>query len=160
MTETSTPKTPRWMRVTLFVSVAMNLLVVGAVAGFLVTGGPDKRSDRSRADFGTVFMRALGDEDRRALRRDFEAGLQRQGRERGAFLAELQATLDILRATPFDRDAFLTSVAEQSRARAAREDLGRDVLVNRIAAMTDAERAAYADRIEERVSELAKRLRR
>lgn len=159
MVENAKPKTPLWMRVTLFISVAMNLLVVGAVAGFFVTGGPDKRYDRTRTDMGTLFMRALGDEDRRALRRDFEAGLQRDGREHGAFLTEFEATLEILRATPFDRDAFLASVADQSRGRAEREEMGREVLVSRIAAMTDAERAAYADRIEKRVREIANRIR-
>jgi uncharacterized membrane protein len=160
MAENAKPKAPLWMCVTLFVSVALNLLVVGAVAGFFVTGGPDKRSDRTRTDYGAFFMRALSDEDRRALRRDFEAGLQRQGRDRGAFVTELQTTLEILRATPFDRDAFITSVADQSRGRAEREELGKEVLVNRIVAMTDAERAAYADRLEERLRDIANRIRR
>lgn len=160
MAERRDQKPPRWMRVTLFVSVALNLLVIAAAAGFFITGGPEKRVDRTRADFGTVFVRALSDEDRRALRRDFETGLQRQGRDRGAFLEDLEATLDILQATPFSTDAFLEAMAEQSRARADRENMGRMVLVQRIADMTDAERAAYADRIEERIADLAKRLRR
>ena len=160
MAERRDQKPPRWMRVTLFVSVAFNLLVIAAAAGFFITGGSEKRVDRMRADFGTVFVRSLSDEDRRALRREFAAGLQRQGRDRDAFLVELEATLDVLRATPFSPDALLEAMAEQSRARANREDMGRMVLVKRIADMSDAERMAYADRIEERVADLAKRMRR
>ena len=160
MVDTTKPKTPLWMRLTLFVSLALNILVVGAIVGFLVTGGPDRRSDQDRFDFGSFYMRALSEQDQRALRRDFVSGLQKQGRDRGAFLSDLSATLDTLRATPFDAEAFATALADQSRARAQREDIGRQILANRIAAMTDAERATYADRIEERLNELAKRVRR
>lgn len=160
MVDTTKPKTPLWMRLTLFVSLALNVLVVGAIAGFLLMGSPDRRSDRDRFDFGSFYMRALSEQDQRALRRDFVSGLQKQGRDRGAFLSDLSATLDTLRATPFDAEAFEAALADQSRARAQREDIGRQILANRIATMTDAERATYADRIEERLNELAKRVRR
>lgn len=160
MTEMTQTKTPLWMRLTLLVSLALNLLVIGAVVGFVAMGGHDRRPDRDRFDYGSFFMRALGDDDRRALRRDFEEGLRGQGRDRGAFVGELQSTLDTLRTTPFDRDAFAAALAAQSRARAEREDMGREVLANRVAAMSDADRAAYADRIEERLTELASRVRR
>ena len=73
---------------------------------------------------------------------------------------DLRATLDTLRASPFDQDAFVSAMAEQSGARVQREEMGRQILANRIAAMTDAERAAYADQLEERLSDLAKRVRR
>jgi uncharacterized membrane protein len=160
MADATKPKTPLWMRLTLFVSIALNVLVVGAIAGFLLMGGPDRRSDRDRFDFGAFYMRALSEQDQRALRRDFVSGLQKEGRDRGAFIADLRATLDTLRATPFDAEAFEAALADQSRARAEREDMGRAILANRVATMTDAERAAYADRIEDRLTELAKRIRR
>lgn len=160
MVDTTKLKTPLWMRLTLFVSVALNVLVIGAAVGFVLTDGPDRRPDRGRTDFGSFYMRSLSDADRRALRRDFESGLQRQGRDRGAFIMDLRATLDTLRASPFDQDAFVSAMAEQSGARVQREEMGRQILANRIAAMTDAERAAYADQLEERLSDLAKRVRR
>ena len=160
MAELSKPKTPLWMRLTLFASLAINLLILGAVAGFFVFGGPERRADRDRSDFGSFYTRALSEEDRRALRRDFVAGLERDGRDRGAFLADMRATLDTLRATPFDAEAFVSAMAEQSDRRARREEMGRQVLANRIAAMSDAERMAYADRIEDRLSKLEQRIRR
>ncbi len=160
MTDVTRPKTPLWVRATLFLSLALNILVIGAVVGFLVVGGPGKRPDRDRFDFGSFYTRALSDQDRRALRRDFEDGLRGQGRDRGAFITDLRSTLDTLRATPFDRDAFVAAMSDQAGKRAQREEMGRQVLANRIAAMTDEERAAYADRIEARLSELAGRIRR
>ncbi|WP_439121605.1 periplasmic heavy metal sensor [Marivita sp.] len=160
MTETSKLKTPLWIRLTLFTSVALNVLVIGAAIGFLIVGGPDRPGGRDRSDFGSFYTRALDDEDRRALRRDFMAGLEKQGRDRDAFIADMRATLDTVRATPFNPDAFVTAMAEQSTQRARREEMGRQVLANRIANMTDAEREAYADRIEDRLMELAERVRR
>ena len=41
-----------------------------------------------------------------------------------------------------------------------RTEVGRDALTARIEQMTDAERAVYAERVEQGLAELAKRLRR
>ena len=160
MAEPSNRKTPFWMRLILLGSLALNLLVLSAVIGFLFTGGPDRRADRDRSDFGSLYTRALSDEDKRALRRDFISGLEGEGRDRGSFITEIRATLDTLRATPFDPEAFVSAMAEQSQRRARREELGRRILAARIAAMTDEERIAYADRIEDRLTDLAQRIRR
>ena len=148
------------MRITLYVSLALNLLVVGVVTGFFVTGGPDGRADRDRRDFGSLYMRALGPEDRRDLRRAFLSGLSERGRDGNGFLADMRSALATLRATPFDPEAFARSMAEQSDRRAMRDQVGRDALTARIAAMTDAERAAYADRVEQGLADLERRFRR
>ena len=160
MADTSKSKSPLWMRLTLLVSIALNVLIIGAAVGFVLTGGPDRKPDRDRTDFGSFYMRALTDDDRRALRREFVSDLQKQGRDRGAVLVDLRTTLDTLRASPFDPDAFASAMAEQSRARAQRDEMGRQILANRIARMSDAERGAYADRIEDRLHVLENRIRR
>lgn len=160
MDDTSKLKTPLWMRLTLLISLALNVLVIGAVIGFVLTGGPEKRAERDRSDFGSFYTRALSDEDRRALRRDFMNGLERQGRDRTAFIADMRATVDTLRAQPFNPEAFVSALSEQSTQRARREEMGQRVLANRVAAMSDAERAAYADRIEDRLTSLSERMRR
>jgi uncharacterized membrane protein len=33
----------RWLKVTLLISVALNFLIIGAIAGFLISGAPDAR---------------------------------------------------------------------------------------------------------------------
>jgi uncharacterized membrane protein len=156
----SSTKTPLWVRITLFVSIALNLLVAGAVAGFVFFGGPDGRADRERRDVGSLYTRALDPEDRRALRRDFVTGLSAQGREKDTIVSDMQSALDILRATPFDPDAFASALADQSNRRAGREELGRTALAARIASMSAADRAAYADRVESGLADLARRIRR
>lgn len=159
MADNPAAKTALWVRVTLFLSLAINLLILGIVAGFLVLGGPDRRADRDGRDLGSFYTRALTDADRRALRREFMAGLADGRRDRDTLMADLHAPLETLRTTPFDADAFASAMADQSTRRAQREELGRRLLAARIAAMSDAERAAYADRIEERLSGLARRMR-
>lgn len=161
MAETTVPmKTPLWMRITLFVSLAMNLLVVGIAAGFLLMGGPGDRADRDRRDVGSLFTRALGPEERRDLRRDFVSNLPERGRDGQVIVSDLQSALDTLRATPFDPQAFARAIADQSDRRAMREAVGREVLAARVARMSDAERAAYADRVEQGLRDLARRIGR
>ncbi|MGJ8604542.1 MAG: periplasmic heavy metal sensor [Marivita sp.] len=160
MAEVTSSKTPLWLRLTVLASFAVNLLVLGGVVGFLTLGGPDRQADRNRADVGSFYTRALTEEDRRALRRDFMASLADSGRDRGAVIADVQASLDALRATPFDPAAFANAMADQSARRLQREEVGRRLLADRIAAMSDADRAAYADRIEKRLANFSERLRR
>lgn len=154
-----TQKSPKWMRITLFCSLAANLLVVGLVAGLALSGGPEKRANAQPREAGALFTRALSSEDKRALRREFVRGLRSDGPDRGPILGGVQASLDALRATPFDADAFAETMAEQSSRRAQRDALGRQALTARVAAMTDAERLSYADRVEDGLRDLRKRFR-
>ncbi|MCK0150650.1 periplasmic heavy metal sensor [Marivita sp. S6314] len=156
----SLAKTPLWMRIVLFSSLALNLLVVGLVVGAIATGGPERRAGGKPRDVGSVFTRALDADDRAALRRDFVAQFQRPDRDRRPVLTDLETALETLRATPFDEAAFLSAMAEQSDRRAARDAFGRQALAASIAAMSDADRAAYADRVAQGVADIAKRMRR
>jgi hypothetical protein len=62
-----------------------------------------------------------------------------------------------LRADPFDAEALRNVVANQGDRMAARLALGQDLILARIAAMTPAERAAFADRLERRLERGPKR---
>lgn len=161
MTETRTSnKSPLWMRITLLGSLAANLLVAGLIVGVFAFGGSQKHNDRGSRETGSVFTRALEPEDRRALRRDFISGLKGQRDHRQRPEAGLQNVVDVLRSTPFDAEAFTNAMSEQSDRRKKRDEIGRTALAARIAAMSDAERAAYADRVEQGIQDLTKRLRR
>lgn len=160
MEQTTSTNSPLWMRITLYLSLAVNVLIVAAVLGVFVFSSGEKRSDRPPRDAGVLYMRALDPEDRRALRRDFVASLSEQGRDRGAIVSDIQATIDALRAAPFDEGAFLEAMTAQTTRRAQRDAIGREVLAARIASMTNAERAAYADRIDAALQEIAQRMKR
>jgi uncharacterized membrane protein len=137
---------PRWIRIALAVSVALNLAVAGLAIGAWVKDGPGRGMPREMS-FGP-FTDALSDSDRQEIRKLL--GERRQGlrAEREAARAELQSLLATLRAAPFDPAAAQAALSAISSRATDRLDLGRSLIEARILAMSDAERLAFADRLE------------
>ena len=91
---------PRWIKIALAVSVALNLAVAGLAAGAWLREGHSRGMPRDMS-FGP-FTEALSDADRRELRRalgDRAPGFREARQEMRADLTTLLATL---RAEPFD----------------------------------------------------------
>ncbi len=153
----TTPKPPRmrpWLRLVLFASLALNLLVVGVVAGAVLRGGPDRYRMPDR-DVAFAYIRALEEEDRRALRREaIRRFRDDDSLRRNAPRAHYDTALSLLRQAPFDAAAFDAVLRRQQEGVLARAAVGREVLVARVAAMPPEARAAMADRLE---AEIAKR---
>ena len=81
------PKSSRlWVRVLLVVSLALNLLVIGAVAGVIIKGGPFKHGGPPHMAQGGVgpLTQALSKEDRRAIGREMRQKGQQSGWDRRA----------------------------------------------------------------------------
>lgn len=155
-------KTRRWMFPVLIVSVALNLLIVGMVAGaFLSPDGPHMRGgDEQRAVRGVLgepFFRALPAHERRAFARDVLGNREqfREGRE--ALRTRVERFLDALRADTFDRAEVEQLLGEQRRAAVGRQELGEQLLLDRLEAMSPSERAAYADALAERLKGIRRR---
>ena len=143
-------KSLRGLRIALGVSVALNLLVAGVVAGAILReGGPRDRMVRD-LDLGP-FTEALSQEDRAALRRDFVARMPELGEARRAMRAEFRDLLVLLRADPFDPEAMREVLAGQRARMQERIDLGQELLLQRLSAMTPEARQAFADRLEDRL---------
>ena len=150
------PPSGRKLRIALAVSVALNLLILGLVAGAVLRdGGPHGRMVRD-LDFGP-FTEALTPEDRDALRRDFIRQAPDLRDMRRQMRDDFSTLLAALRAETFDVEALRGVVANQGDRMAARLELGQDLMLARIAAMTPAERAAFADRLEQRLERGPKR---
>lgn len=144
-------RTGRGLRIALGISVALNLAVAGMVAGALLRdGGPKGRMVRD-LDFGP-FTEALSADDRAALRRDFLQRAPDMRDIRRQMGADLQAFLGLLRQEPFDAAALVAVMENQQGRMARRIELGQELLAERLAAMTPAERAAFADRLERRLT--------
>lgn len=150
MAASSKPTTfaPRWMRIVLGLSLALNLAVAGLAIGsawkWSRDGGPPRSVDLSLGP----LSRALGPEDRRAVidRLRDEHGQRpdfREIRRNGEALAGL------LRAEEFDVRAFAAELDRIRLMAGAFQQAGQDVLVEQIAGMTPQERQALADRFEE-----------
>lgn len=145
---TEIPKAPaasRGVKIALAISVALNLAVAGLAAGAWLGGG--HRGLPRDMSFGP-FSEALDDGDRKAIRR---ALLERMGEfrnSRAEARAEFQTLLDTLRADPFEPEAMKAALAAIETRNAERLELGRSLIETRLIEMSDADRRAFADRLE------------
>lgn len=142
---------PRLLRVLLVLSVALNLAVIGVVAGAVMRDPP--RQDPSRGPAFGPYDRALTEEDRKALREAFRREVpqfREEWRQMQDDMAELQTAL---RADPYDPAHVAEVFARQHVRGAQMMALGQKLLAERLAAMTPEERAAYANRLEQRMDD-------
>ncbi|MBP0484031.1 periplasmic heavy metal sensor [Sagittula salina] len=156
------PRAGKGLRIVLFASLALNLAVAGAVAGFFVMGPPPPPRDRpGGADPALPYTRALTEDQRRALRREWRGAVFRDPEEargvRSGVLADYREALEILRAAPFDGARLEALMAEQAERGAAARARGQALLSDYVARMDPEDRAAYADRLEESLLRLQRR---
>lgn len=148
--EPKAPRAPgRGIRIALAVSLALNLAVAGVVGGTLL-GGWGRPPNPTVRDIGFgPFTAALSAQDREALGRAFREQAPDMRGMRREMRAEAGQMLQALRADPFDKTALLQAIAAQDARGKARLELGQRLLAERLIAMTPAERAAFADRLEQ-----------
>ncbi|NNE82083.1 MAG: periplasmic heavy metal sensor [Silicimonas sp.] len=162
MTDTP-PEKPRrsWIKAILFVSLALNLLVVGAIVGrFLSPDGPrsrDRVEGPVRSVIGEPFVRALSWDDRRALLEDLKSETPRIRETRENLRQRFEAFLVALRADPFVPEDIGRLLEDQRQVAKGRQELGEMLLLRRLEAMSAEERAAYADRLERSLRRLRRR---
>jgi len=143
-------KTGRWIKIALAVSLALNLLVVGVVAGAALSGGKWRDHAPHRlAPVGGPLTRALTEEDRHAIGRAMREARRGDRSRRRDHRAAFDALLVDLRAVPFDRSETEARLEEISTLVQQRLALGQGLLLDQLENMSDAERAAYADRLQE-----------
>jgi uncharacterized membrane protein len=134
--------------------LALNLVFVGIFAGAALRHSGDKRgwdrkSEMSRSS-GAPFVRALAQDDKRALRRALKersAGLP----NREARRVSQQQMIEVLRAETFDADAIAQLFAEQTEVAAQMSGMAQAAWLELVGAMSEQERAEVADRLEEQL---------
>lgn len=154
---TESPNPAKGLRRALYVSVAINLLVVGTVVGMFVAHGFREGHGDRGPGFGR-YTAALSSSDRAALREAYRAQMvgvrgdadKAGGRPgpRARFQAERAELLTALRAAPFDPDVVAALFERQKSRMASGMELGQTLLLQRISAMSPTERAAFAARLE------------
>ncbi|WP_415184026.1 periplasmic heavy metal sensor [Phaeovulum sp.] len=137
-----------WVRAVFIVSLALNLVVLGVVAGGVI--GHAKHPPRHRVSSISMgpFTASLSREDREALRRDAEAEGQDFRAMQRAARADYARLIAALRADPWNK-AEVQAVLDGHRMRTLeRIEIGGRLMFGRIAAMTPDERKAFADRLD------------
>ncbi|MCR8725450.1 periplasmic heavy metal sensor [Frigidibacter sp. ROC022] len=145
-TAARTPPAGRGLRIALAVSLALNLLVVGLVAGAWLGRDRDRRPDTAMADIGLgPFIQALPGDERRAFGKALieRAGNLRQNREE--LRQQFDVLLDALRAEPFEIDAVRKAIDAQKARLDERLKIGEELLYERLETMSPEERAGFAD---------------
>lgn len=136
----------------LYASLAVNLLILGIVLGWLLSpDGPRRLDGPARSLMGAPFAEALSREDRRALLRQMAGRADRIEGTRDALRARFETLLAALRDETWDRDAVEAVLETQREAAEGRQRIGEALLLDRLEEMSVDERRAYADRLEERV---------
>lgn len=136
------------------VSLALNLLVIGAMGGAALRHGGFDREARSASQppqrYGAPFVRALPREAQRDMRRTLRAQARAEGLpNRSARRASYEEMVALLRAPDFDAGAARAVFDAQSQTARQVEGKARGVWLEIVAEMSAAERQVVADRLEE-----------
>ncbi len=157
-----------WLKALLALSLGANLLIAGIFIGSSLNPAgpgpgpgpgpapgagprPPQASTTARLlrELGLApFIAAFPADVRRQMGRDLRARLGPPQADRAELLDELEQILALLRGAPFDATALSAVFERQSQRLDRRTEIGRQVLVEAIANLTPAQRAALADRFE------------
>lgn len=154
MTETTKPSRLRpGLRIVLLGSLALNLLVVGLVAGALLRGGPFRDGSPHGREPVTPYTSAFAEDQRRDLRRALGRAFRQDHDKAPAsdLVDSYQEALQLLRSEPFDSAAMSAILRRQAELTDKRRRAGEGILADYIAGLSAEERRAYADRLEEEV---------
>ena len=140
--ETAAAPRRRWMRWALIASLALNLLVVGAVAGsFLRGGGAWAPGGRGTNIIGYVM--SLPADRRQDLMKRSSTIRAEMRALRQQVRAANRDRLAAFTAEPFDRQRYIDAQSRQIEADRQIRLLTRDVVADTAASMTSDERRAF-----------------
>lgn len=153
MADVSSGREARWRRWLLVVSLGLNLIVIGLVAGAVLRGGPPGHA-APRFDL-TVgpLTRALDEGDRREMRAALERNRPFQAADRAAMRQDFSEMVTLLKADRFDADQFRAVMTRQRARLAGVQEVVLDEFIQRIEAMSPDARAAFADRLRHELRE-------
>ncbi|MDE0698916.1 MAG: periplasmic heavy metal sensor [Boseongicola sp.] len=162
MNENATSRRRRsWVKPLLFVSLALNLVVIGAFVGRALAPDRPRWGDGVagpvRGVIGEPFAHALGPGDRGALHDKLTGKRPHLQASRGRLRDLLDELLVALRAEPFQPDEVRRILQEQRGVAEERQLLGQTLLLERLEAMSPEERSAYADRLERSLKRFRRR---
>ena len=140
-------KVPLWVKVLLGLSLALNLAVVGLVAG-VATRFKDAPRGAGMFNYGVPYIRALPPEDRRAiggnLRAQAEAG---QVTRRSDRRAQFQKMIVLLQSEPWDEGAAVQVLQAQSASAQALQSAAQKAWLETVSAYSVDQRKAYAEQL-------------
>ena len=154
MTGSANPKRRNLWKILFGISLALNLLIVGALGGAFMRKGKGPTANHLASGF--LYMRALDFKDKRALRKEILRNKDGRKLDTDRNQASFNSAVVILRNHPFDRVAFENLLDEQAKQTKLRQSSARSALVNHIGNMTKEERLLYAQRLKDLIDNKVK----
>lgn len=156
MSDTTTPPAAvapgalgRTLKIALFLSVALNLLVIGAVVGTMYglhRGGPGRHFGGGADDFGvSSIVRLLPEARRKEIRKELSANRIKLRPMIDEIRALRRAAADQLAADPFDRAALQAAIDKVAEKERALRQTAVGMFMDRAAALSTDERHLLAD---------------
>lgn len=147
MSEDGTPRSGRWVKIALAVSLALNVAVIGLVSGAVLGGGDarDGGPPALRALGLGPFVHALSREDRDEVRTRIEGTGLELREERRAIGRSLRAVEQALREEPFNRAVVEDAFSRSRGLVVSLQETGHGALLDQIESMSAAERVELAD---------------
>lgn len=140
---------PLWVRITLIVSLALNLLIIGAIVGALLGRGKPGDDPRAARDLAAApFVMALERGERRELLARMREQSEPMRENRAMLRARFEALLTALRDEIFDRDRIEELLSGQREVATARQQIGEVVLLDHLEMLSLEDRRAYASRLD------------
>ena len=140
------PRTSKFRRLLLIVSLGFNLAIIGTFGGLALSHGFKPPFPARDMGFGP-FTGALTPEDKKALFTELKTHRTELRAQRAQMRADLQQFTQALKAPQFDEASYNAIMARLQARTVARLDLGQDLLLHRLQGMSQADRAAFADRL-------------
>ena len=129
------------------ISLAINLLIIGALGGALSRAGKGPMIQHRAS--GSLYMRALNFEDKKTLRKKLFRNKDSRKIIKAREHSSYSSAVKILKKDPFDRKAFEDLLDEQTKYSKSRQRLAQIALVTQIENMTKEERFIYTRRLED-----------
>ncbi len=145
---TSVPSRRPWAQIILVLSLGLNLLFLGLIGGaFLREGPPGRAATVRELNFGAL-TEALSKDDRETLRRSFQRTAPDLKAQRRDIESDMAEFLTALRAPEFQRAKVEALFTRNTDRTARRRELGQNLMLDLLVAMTLDGRSAFADRLE------------
>ncbi|MEO9515555.1 MAG: periplasmic heavy metal sensor [Paracoccaceae bacterium] len=141
------PRTARWVKVLLGVSLASNLAIIGLVAGAL-SRSPRHSDGGGAARYAMPYVIALTREDRRsvfqAMRNGASEGQLPAREERRKLYEEM---LSVIETEPLDLEKVQSILERQTQTALFAQEAAQTAWLDLISTFDPAEREVYADRV-------------
>jgi len=137
------------LRVVLFGSLALNLLFIGLMAGAAFRHGGGAEHGRPKLDrLSGPMVQALSRKDRRVIGRSIRESNSGMPMEP----LNMDSIIKVLKQVPFDPNPIEAELVKQKNRVDSRQEFARNRLLERLSEISDAERAAFADRLEDELA--------